>query len=96
MAETRRRFFHFPEGTLVRCGQLDEDWRTEAACRQGGYDPEIWYPLNVAESRLGVAICKICPVMQRCLEYAHAHRERYGTWGGISEWQRQPRRGSRP
>ena len=84
----RRRPIQFHEATLVRCGQLDEDWRTESVCRQG-YDPEIWYPLNVAESRLGVAICQTCPVIQQCLTYATAHQERHGTWGGLSEWQRQ-------
>ena len=92
MAASRRRPFQFPEGTLVRCGQLDEDWRTEASCRQGGYDPEIWYPHNVSDSRLGVAICQTCPVMQQCLQYALAHQERFGTWGGVNEWQRNQRR----
>jgi WhiB family redox-sensing transcriptional regulator len=84
----RRRPIQFPEATLVRCGQLDEDWRTESVCRQG-YDPEIWFPTNAIDSRLGVAICKTCPVMQECLSYATAHQERHGTWGGLSEWQRQ-------
>lgn len=87
----RRRPIQFPEATLVRCGQLDEDWRTEGACRQG-HDPEIWYPTNASESWLGIAICQTCPVAQKCLEYAQAHRERHGTWGGTNEWQRHQRR----
>ena len=73
--------------TPVRCGQLDEDWRTQGLCRQG-HDPEIWYPHNPHDSWLGVAICKTCPVQRTCLEYSMAHRERHGTWGGLTEWQR--------
>lgn len=78
----------FPEATHIRAGQLDEDWRTEGSCRQG-HDPEIWYPHNSRESWLGIAICKTCPVRRACLDYALAHRERHGTWGGFTEWQRQ-------
>lgn len=76
-----------PPATSVKCGQLDEEWRTESACRQG-HDPEIWYPTNPHDSWLGVAICKTCPVAMECLRYALAHNERYGTWGGFTEWQR--------
>lgn len=78
----------FPEATHIRAGQLDEDWRTEGSCRQG-HDPEIWYPHNSRDSWLGIAICKTCPVRRACLDYALAHRERHGTWGGFTEWQRQ-------
>lgn len=95
MTTMRRRPVHFSEATQVRCGELDEDWRTEGACRQG-HDPEIWYPVTPGESWLGVAICNTCPVTQRCLEYAMAHRERNGTWGGLTEWQRHRHRRSRP
>lgn len=85
---TRKRVGHFPEATRVKAGQLDEDWRTEGACRQG-HDPEIWYPHNQRDAWLGVAICRTCPVRRECLEYSLAHRERHGTWGGLTEWQRE-------
>lgn len=84
---TRRRPVNFPEATTVRAGQLDEDWRTDGACRQG-HDPEIWYPHNSRAAWLGVAICHTCPVRKACLEYCLAHNERNGTWGGLTEWQR--------
>jgi WhiB family redox-sensing transcriptional regulator len=88
---TRRNVHCFPEATAIRCGQLDEDWRTEGSCRQG-HDPEIWYPHNAAEAWLGVAICHTCPVRTACLEYCMAHNERNGTWGGLTEWQRESHR----
>lgn len=87
MARIRKNINIYPEATPVRCGQLDEDWRTEGACRQG-HDPELWYPHNAAEARYGVTVCQHCPVQRTCLEYANAHQERHGTWGGLTEWER--------
>lgn len=34
-------------------------------------------------------ICKNCPVSVECLEYAMAHDERYGIWGGYTERERR-------
>jgi WhiB family redox-sensing transcriptional regulator len=83
----RERQISFPEATRVKAGQLDEDWRIDSACRQG-HSPELWHPYNPTEASLGVTICQTCPVAQACLSYALAHDERYGTWGGLTEWQR--------
>jgi WhiB family redox-sensing transcriptional regulator len=35
------------------------------------------------------AICKACPYMARCLEYAVKHPELVGIWGGTTEAQRK-------
>lgn len=32
---------------------------------------------------LAKSVCKPCPVRAACLDYAVAHRERYGIWGGL-------------
>lgn len=90
MSTRNKRPVSFPEATKVKAGQLDEDWRTEGACRQG-HDPELWYPSSTREGQVGVAICHTCPVAQVCLNYALAHDERHGTWGGFTEWQRDAR-----
>lgn len=76
----------------------DENWRAQAYCRTPvavtRYGPEIWYPDSRAESWLGTSLCqRRCPVREACLAYALAHRERYGTWGGLSQWDRRERRG---
>ena len=34
-------------------------------------------------------ICKGCPVLQQCLEYALVNREEHGVWGGVSEKERR-------
>lgn len=84
---TMRKILQFP----IPNAQSDEDWRTEGECRQG-HDPEIWYPHNVREAWLGVAICDTCPVQMQCLMHAEKNQEIHGTWGGLTEWQRRNRR----
>jgi WhiB family redox-sensing transcriptional regulator len=64
-------------------------WRKRAACR--GLDAEVFYPdteddVDASEAK---AVCEDCPVRQPCLEYALAHREREGVWGGATERERR-------
>ena len=35
------------------------------------------------------AICKKCPVIEECLEFAVERKERFGIWGGKSERERR-------
>jgi WhiB family redox-sensing transcriptional regulator len=64
-------------------------WRKLAACR--GLDAEIFYPASEdeADAAEAKAVCAECPVRQLCLEYALAHREREGVWGGATERERR-------
>ena len=62
-------------------------WRKRAACR--GIDPEVFYPVSDEDAGEAKAICAMCPVRQACLEYALAHREREGVWGGATERERR-------
>lgn len=64
-------------------------WRKRAACR--GIDVEIFYPATDedVDAEPAKAVCAECPVRQACLEYALAHREREGVWGGATERERR-------
>ena len=64
-------------------------WRKQAACR--GIDAAVFYPVSEDEADAAEAkeICAGCPVRQACLEYALAHREREGVWGGATERERR-------
>jgi WhiB family redox-sensing transcriptional regulator len=62
-------------------------WRQRAACR--GVDPDIFYPVSDEEAEDAKAICAQCPVQRACLEWALAHRESDGVWGGATERERR-------
>jgi WhiB family transcriptional regulator, redox-sensing transcriptional regulator len=62
-------------------------WRHSAACR--GVDPDIFYPVSDEEAEEAKAVCRSCTVRETCLEYALAHRERDGVWGGATERERR-------
>jgi WhiB family redox-sensing transcriptional regulator len=71
-----------------------ELWRADALCAQT--DPEAFFPDKGGSTREAKAVCAACPVMAECLEWALAHDERFGIWGGTSERERRAlRRGRR-
>jgi hypothetical protein len=59
----------------------------KALCRRG-VAPEgvTWFPKrgDVYAAKAAKAVCMRCPVRQRCLDYAIAHNERHGVWGGTT------------
>lgn len=73
-------------------------WQWQAACRS--VPAEAFFP-SEGESRKArergllraKAICQVCPVIDRCREYALRAGEQYGVWGGLSEEERQERVG---
>jgi len=64
-----------------------DEWRKDALCAQVGGD--FWFPEQGGSPREAKMICKNCPVSVECLEYAMAHDERYGIWGGYTERERR-------
>lgn len=62
-------------------------WQELALCAQT--DPEAFFPEKGGSTREAKKICVNCPVRQECLEYALAHDERFGIWGGLSERERR-------
>jgi WhiB family redox-sensing transcriptional regulator len=61
-------------------------WQERALCAQT--DPEAFFPDKGGGTRTAKRICRRCEVKADCLEYALAHNERFGVWGGLSERER--------
>ncbi len=67
------------------------DWRDRAVCREE--DPDLFFPIgNTGPALLQIeeakAVCRRCPVMERCLDWALMTREGAGVWGGTTEAER--------
>ena len=62
-------------------------WWFAGLCAQT--DPELFFPEKGGSTRAAKAVCAGCPVRAECLEYALAHDERFGVWGGTSERERR-------
>ncbi|RJQ68174.1 WhiB family transcriptional regulator [Pseudonocardiaceae bacterium YIM PH 21723] len=65
----------------------EQDWQENALCAQT--DPEAFFPEKGGSTREAKRICTGCEVRAECLEYALAHDERFGIWGGLSERERR-------
>ena len=63
------------------------EWQDNALCAQT--DPEAFFPEKGGSTREAKRICVNCEVRTQCLEYALAHDERFGIWGGLSERERR-------
>ena len=77
--------------SFVLVDQLEEgdepDWQERALCAQT--DPEAFFPEKGGSTREAKRICSGCEVRAECLDYALAHDERFGIWGGLSERERR-------
>ncbi|GAA4434153.1 hypothetical protein GCM10023169_41410 [Georgenia halophila] len=62
-------------------------WQDRALCAQT--DPEAFFPEKGGSTREAKRVCTSCDVKSECLEYALAHDERFGIWGGMSERERR-------
>ncbi|MFD3422392.1 WhiB family transcriptional regulator [Streptomyces decoyicus] len=76
------------------------DFRHRAVCREE--DPELFFPIgNTGPALLQIeeakAVCRRCPVMERCLQWALEIGQDHGIWGGLDEDERRAmkRRASR-
>lgn len=72
--------------------QID-DWRDNAACR-GIEDPDLFFPFGTTGPALeqienAKAVCRECPSIGFCLEYALRTNQDAGVWGGTSEEERR-------
>jgi WhiB family redox-sensing transcriptional regulator len=65
----------------------EPEWQERALCAQT--DPEAFFPEKGGSTREAKRICQGCDVRAECLDYALAHDERFGIWGGLSERERR-------
>ncbi len=70
-------------------------WQDQAACR-GPLGAVFFPPTTTERKREKMArearakeICRECPVLNECREYALEIREPHGVWGGMSENERR-------
>ena len=80
-----------PEANLPLAEVFDDEgvlsWQERALCAQT--DPEAFFPEKGGSTREAKKVCISCEVRAECLEYALAHDERFGIWGGLSERERR-------
>ncbi|MGV9915565.1 WhiB family transcriptional regulator [Streptomyces tendae] len=68
------------------------DWQARSAC--GSEDPELFFPIGdsgpaLMQAEEAKAVCRVCPVVDRCLRWAMEAGEVHGVWGGTSESERR-------
>ncbi|NIL59668.1 WhiB family transcriptional regulator [Salinispora arenicola] len=75
-------------------------WRDHSACRDE--DPELFFPIGTSGPTLlqveqAKAVCRRCPAMDQCLQWALDSGTDFGVWGGLSEDERREllRKGTR-
>lgn len=86
----------------MRASEIDDravaNWRARAACRD--VDPELFFPepsnepLVKAQVSAAKAVCRLCPVRERCLSDA-LERMPHGIAGGLTEQERRRARVAR-
>ncbi|MFF2236503.1 WhiB family transcriptional regulator [Streptomyces anulatus] len=67
---------------------VNTNWRTVAVCRDE--DPDLFFPVGttgpaVVQAEEARAVCRRCPVMERCLQWALESGQDHGVWGGTDE-----------
>ena len=78
--------------TSTASSAATEDWRNRAVCREE--DPELFFPIgNTGPALLQIeeakAVCRRCPVMETCLQWALTTGQNDGVVGGMSEDERR-------
>ncbi|MFG2439007.1 WhiB family transcriptional regulator [Streptomyces sp. NPDC048508] len=64
------------------------DWRHRAACK--GEDPDLFFPIGSTGPALlqieeAKSVCRRCPVIEACLQWALESGQEFGVWGGLGE-----------
>jgi len=73
------------------------DWFEQASCK--GMDINLFFvergPLAVKMAREAKAVCKVCPVIQPCLNFAIETDSQHGIFGGLAPKERRAERWKR-
>lgn len=84
------------QGSIPDTATRPTDWLTGAPCKA---DPDAMFPgTNDADIAYAKSICRRCPAVERCLQWALETGQEHGVWGGLSEKERRRirRRAARP
>ncbi|CAN5348062.1 WhiB family transcriptional regulator [soil metagenome] len=73
-------------------------WRNRSACLDE--DPELFFPVGTTgpaleQTERAKAVCRACPVINECLEWALDSNQDAGVWGGLNEDERRTLRRQR-
>jgi len=73
---------------------IDAAWMEDAACREPGVDPELFFPVSesgpaVRQVAAARAVCGRCPVQAPCRDWALRAGEPAGIWGGTTPEERR-------
>ena len=79
----------------MRSGGLQHAaWRTQARCR--GMPPDVFYPADkesrdrrIEREHRAKQVCRSCPVLAICREYAMEAGESHGVWGATTPSERR-------
>ena len=63
------------------------EWMHTGACH--GFPEHIFFPARGASTAPAKAICAICNHRQQCRDHALTQPEKFGIWGGLSEYERR-------
>ena len=66
---------------------MDLSWKARGACRS--IDPELFFPASDTEAEPALTVCRDCPVVRVCLEFALDHRDYEGVWGATTGAERR-------
>jgi WhiB family redox-sensing transcriptional regulator len=87
-------------GATDEAKEIGMDWRHRALCRDE--DPELFFPIGnsgpaLSQIEEAKIVCRRCPVVETCLQWALDSGQDAGVWGGMSEDERRAlkRRGAR-
>lgn len=75
---------------------LGQEWRELAAC--SGRTDDLFFPSNESDFsmvRNAKALCRACPVLEECLQYALDTKQTEGIWGGLTSRERRAARRER-
>ncbi len=63
-----------------------EPWLALAACIR--FPTNLFFPAPGEDASAAIELCARCLVRRSCFNYAMAHPELYGVWGGTSSEER--------
>jgi len=68
------------------------NWRHQAVCR--AEDPELFFPTGTGASatlqeEAAKVVCRRCPVIEQCRQWALASGQEAGVWGGLTKRERR-------